>query len=116
MPLQPAAYFIQIISAKSPLAMLKPGCPFCIASKSLIKALADTGIITNFLIVTLGTDFDNETLLEVSSHFGWQSEGYKNYPSKPQVFIDGEYIGGNSEFYQSKWNVGAGMPKLQNPM
>jgi len=32
------------------------------------------------------------------------------------VFTEGELIGGNLEFYKSKWNVGAEMPKLQNPM
>ena len=116
MSLQPAAYFIQKISAKEPLAMFKPGCPYCTATKSLIDVLTETGIITDFSIFTLGTDFTNETLLEVCLHFGWQSEGFQNYPSKPQVFIEGELIGGNLEFYKSKWNVGAEMPKLQNPM
>ena len=116
MSLQPTSYFIQKISAKEPLAMFKPGCPYCTATKTLIEALAETGVVTDFSIFVLDTDFTNQTLLEVSQHFGWQSEGHQIYPSKPQVFIEGELIGGNSEFYKSKWNTGEGMPNMQNPM
>jgi len=116
MPLKPTTYFIQKISANQSLAMFKPGCPYCTATKTLIEALAETGVVTDFSIFILDTDFTNETLLAVSEHFGWQPNGFQNYPSKPQVFIQGELIGGNLEFYKSKWNTGEGMPNMPNPM
>jgi glutaredoxin-related protein len=50
------------------------------------------------------------------SDSGWQPDGSQYVATKPQIFVDGQYIGGNFEFYNSKWNVGENMPNLMNPL
>lgn len=110
----------------------KVGCPFCAASEKLMKQLKEAGILKSFNIYYLDKDFDNDTLLELVNQFGWQPESHQQYPSKPQIFINEagstEYIGGNFEFYKSRWNIGFEngkielngssfeAPKLVNPM
>jgi len=111
-----SSFFIERIAAGYSVAFFKPGCPFCSASAVLIQALIDTKKVDSFEIYTLDTDFTNETVLEVSSHFGWKPDGIQAFPSKPQIFINKQLIGGNREFYASNWNTGEGFPQLQNPM
>jgi glutaredoxin len=88
----------------------KPGCPFCAASEVLFKKLQELKIVGDFKIYQLNTDFDNDLILELVKKFDWQPESHQSYPSKPQIFINEagktEYIGGNFEFYKSRYNLG----------
>ena len=94
----------------------KSNCPFCIASQNLFEHMINSGYLDNYKIYTLNEDFDNQTLTDLVSFYGWQPDGVQGFCSKPQIFVQGQYIGGNFEFYNSKWNVGEGCPKLKNPM
>lgn len=93
----------------------KESCRFCDASKILFEELKKQEIINNFTIRMLDEDFDNETLCQLVMNNGWLADGGQQYPSKPQIFMKGEYIGGNFEFYKSHWNVGQAKPNLKNP-
>jgi glutaredoxin len=94
----------------------KEYCRFCDAAKILFEELKKQAIIDNFVIRVLDVDFDNKTLSLLAQNNGWIPDGGQGYPSKPQIFMKGEYIGGSYEFHKSHWNVGKGMPNLKNPM
>jgi glutaredoxin-like protein len=71
-------------NARKPQAIsiiTKPGCPFCAAAKSM---LADKGMAYEEIV--LGHD---ATLRSVRAITGKETV--------PQVFIDGDYIGGSEE-------------------
>jgi glutaredoxin len=95
---------------------MKNHCPFCHAAQKLVEVMKDQGVIDAYDIFTLDTDFDNDTLGELARNNGWVADGGQNFPSKPQIFFKGQYIGGNFELYKSKWNMGEGKPNLVNPM
>nr|WP_232455204.1 glutaredoxin domain-containing protein [Oceanisphaera avium] len=59
----------------------KPGCPFCVRAKQL---LADKNL--RYQEVVLGKDINSATLKAVSGR-----------STVPQVFIDGQHIGGSEE-------------------
>jgi glutaredoxin-like protein len=63
----------------------RPGCPFCARAKGLLQ---DAGIEYEELV--LNRDYTDRTLRAVA-----------NATSYPQVFIDGEHIGGSDEL--EKW-------------
>jgi len=107
--------FIDEINSGTNVAFFKPGCPFCHAAQELIDILVENKLTAPFTIYNLGVDFDNDTLLDVAHAFNWQPDGIQQYPTKPQIFVEGEFIGGNSEFYTSRWNMGEGMPQQKNP-
>jgi len=86
----------------------KPGCPFCKASEELFRELVEVGAIEEYSVYQLGEDFNNEELTDLVKEFGWKPDGYQEVASKPQIFIEGQYIGGNRELYISKWNIGEG--------
>lgn len=111
----------------------KKDCPFCVASEILMKELVKMGVILDYKVYFLDEDFDNLTLKNLLSTFDWKSESHQNFPSKPQIFLNIEKttycIGGNKEFYNSKWNTGENnsnkikidnkeylTPNLKNPM
>ena len=108
----------------------KVGCPFCQASENLFKQLQTNGIIDTFSMYYLQQDFSDEQLTELVKQFGWEPVAqYQLNCTKPQIFIKGEYIGGNFELHKSKWNVGTDndgkilvndqlkdTPMLKNPM
>jgi glutaredoxin len=104
------------ISQNSWVMFSKNNCPFCTASYKLFDTLVEMGVIDSYSVYILDKDFDNETLGKLALWAGWTPDGGQSYPSKPQIFMKGEYIGGNFEFYKSKWNLGDGMPNLRNPM
>lgn len=107
---------MQEIASTKNVIFYKLNCPFCIAAQKLADALVERNILKDYAIYTLGQDFDNSTLTELVSNNGWQPDGLQYTASKPQIFIQGEYINGNFEFYKSKWNLDEGMPNLKNPM
>jgi glutaredoxin len=107
---------MQEIAKTQNVAFFKSNCPFCTASQKLIEALLESKILDSFDIYTLGQDFDNETLTDLVSSSGWQPDGVQSIASKPQIFVQGQYVGGNFEFYKSKWNIEENMPNLKNPM
>jgi glutaredoxin len=103
----------------------KPGCPFCVAAENFFKKLVELSIIPNYKIYLLGSAFNNQDLTTLVKEYGWQPDGYQEVCTKPQIFVNGEYIGGNRELHLSKWNVGEGntgkirnidAPKMSNPM
>jgi len=113
------------ISKTENVIFYKLNCPFCKAAEELMKELAGLEIIKDYKIYILDKDFDNQTLTDLVIDSGWKPEGIQNFCAKPQIFIQSEYIGGNFEFYKSKWNLGqnqSGMingknsPNRTNPM
>jgi len=74
--LDPASEFPHDVAVFS-----RDGCPFCVRAKGL---LADAGI--EFEELVLNQDYTDQTLRAVSTN-----------TSYPQVFIDGELIGGSDE-------------------
>lgn len=100
-----------IVKTKN-VIFFKPFCPYCIAAQFLLDRLVKDQKIQSYQVIMLGNDFDNDTLLELMQTKDWKPTSRGNYPTKPQIFIEGEYIGGNQEFYHSKWNIGQGMPNL----
>ncbi len=96
--------------------LVKPNCPFCSASYRLFDQLVDSKVISEYSIYSVNYDFSNQQLHNLCTQFGWQPDGDQDFPTKPQIFMKGEYIGGNSEFYRSNWNIGTGKPNLKNPM
>jgi glutaredoxin len=107
---------MQEIAKTQNVAFFKSNCPFCAASQILITTLLESKILDSFEIYMLNTDFDNKTLTDLVINSGWQPDGVQSIATKPQIFLEGQYIGGNFEFYNSKWNVGENMPGLKNPM
>ena len=107
---------MQEIADNNYVIFFKNGCPFCHASVVLFEALKESGKITDYTKYILDTDFENSELGQLARNNGWVADGGQDYPSKPQIFMKGEYIGGNFEFYKSDWNIGEGMPNLKNPM
>ena len=94
----------------------KQGCPFCVTAQKLADTLVEQKVLTEYSIYILGQDFDNQSLTELALASGWKPDGIQSIVPKPQIFIQGQYIGGNYEFYKSEWNVGKNMPNLKNPM
>jgi glutaredoxin len=86
----------------------KPDCEYCAASKDLFDRLIDDEIMDNYSIYYVHRDQDisNMDLKEVVQHFGWEAQDEDAIPSRPQIFIDGQLIGGNEDFYNSRWNLG----------
>jgi glutaredoxin len=107
---------MQEIANTKNVIFFKNGCPFCNASIVLLDELKSAGKIDEYVVYVLDKDFENDNLGQLARNNGWVADGGQDYPSKPQIFMKGEYIGGNFEFYKSKWNVGEGMPNLNNPM
>lgn len=101
---------LQTIATSENVIFYKPNCPFCQACEKLMQALKEKQIISDFAVYYLEKDFDNETLTQMVLKFGWQPESHQLYCAKPQVFMNAsqktEYIGGNFEFYKSRWNLG----------
>lgn len=124
---------LKYITSKENAIFYKPGCPFCAASEVLMKILVEKNIIPDYKVYMLDKDFDNDTLLELVLAYGWKADSHQKYPTKPQIFINSngetDFIGGNFEFYKSKWNRGDNQsgkikiadklidaPMLTNPM
>ncbi len=107
---------MQEIANTKNVIFFKNGCPFCHASIVLLDALKELGKIDDYTICVLDKNFENAKLGQLARNNGWVADGGQDYPSKPQIFVKGEYIGGNFEFYKSDWNIGEGMPNLKNPM
>jgi glutaredoxin len=84
----------------------KLGCPFCKAAEELCKELIEEGVIEEYSVYHLGEDFTNQDLTDLVKEFGWKADGYQEVCTKPQIFMEGQYVGGNREFYLSKWNLG----------
>jgi glutaredoxin len=98
---------MQNIAKTENVIFYKPDCPFCAASDKLFTALVEKGIVDSYSKYYLHTDFDDELLTTLVKDFGWVPSGeFQENCTKPQIFVKGEYIGGNFEFYKSKWNKG----------
>lgn len=106
---------LEIIKIDQNVVFGKSDCPFAQASLVLIQALKDSQIINDFRMLYLDSDFTNSELKEVMGTFGWQPTGYQEFPTKPQIFINGKYVGDNMQFYLSDYNVGQNKPNLKNP-
>jgi glutaredoxin len=94
----------------------KTNCVFCDASKKLMEVLVDKGVVPNYVELIIDKDFTNNQLTSLVKLHGWIPEGEQDFCSKPQIFMKGEYIGGNFEFYNSDWNKGKNSPNLKNQM
>jgi glutaredoxin len=92
----------------------KDNCRFCTSSVALMDILVEQKILDSYFYYELNVDFDNETLLQLVLKNGWQPEDIQSVATKPQIFIQGNYIGGNFDFYKSNWNVGENMPNIKN--
>jgi glutaredoxin len=103
----------KIVQDNQNIIFSKPGCPFCSASYILLDNLVKTGAISKYTKYYNLADYKNEELTELVSSYGWQKESeYQDNCTKPQIFLNGEFIGGNRELYLSKWNKDG----LKNPM
>lgn len=98
------------------IAFIKHHCPFCTASIKLLDELKSNKIIDDYIVKILDEDYTNQDLDKLAKAYDWESDSGQAYPSKPQIWIKGEFIGGNFEFYKSEWNLDKNMPKLANPM
>jgi glutaredoxin 1 len=107
---------MQEIAQSQNVIFSKIGCPFCLAANKLLEKLVEAKVLEGYQTYTLDVDYENETLGDLANLTSWKPDGGQSYPSKPQIFINGNYIGGNFEFYQSIWNIGENMPNLKNPM
>jgi glutaredoxin len=107
---------MQEIANSQNVIFYKPGCPFCEAAQKLAEVLVQQQILNEYVVCVLDQDFDNQTLTQLVSPYGWQPDGQQSIAPKPQIFIGGQYVGGNFEFYKSTWNLGPNMPNLNNPM
>jgi glutaredoxin len=107
---------MQDITKVQNVIFYKPNCPFCVAAQRLLDTLVAANILNEYSVYSLGEDYDNETLAQLALSSGWEPDGVQAFPSKPQIFVQAEYIGGNFELYKSRWNVGEGKPNLKNPM
>ncbi|MEM1312487.1 MAG: glutaredoxin [Patescibacteria group bacterium] len=121
---------LRTIAKEENTIFYKTGCPFCAASEKLFNKLQENGIINSFNIYYLYQDFNDEQLTELVTEYGWESTSqYQLNCTKPQIFIKGDYVGGNFELHKSKWNIGdtgSGLllvngeekntPMLKNPM
>jgi glutaredoxin-related protein len=105
---------MQEIAKTQNVIFFKKNCPICNASIILFDRLVKDKIIEIYSVFVLDVDFRNSTLGELAFSSGWSATGGEAYPSKPQIYIEGEYIGGNWELYRSKWNTSG--PNLKNPM
>jgi glutaredoxin len=103
---------LQTISQMENVIFYKPNCPFCFATRVLFDRLVKDKVLESYSVYIIDTDFDNPTFAEFIQTKGWSPTAASPYPSKPQIFIKGEYIAGNADFYNSKWNKGNGMPNL----
>lgn len=92
--------------ADSNVMFFKSGCPFCEAAETLAKELVSREIISSYKVLLLDQDFSNQDLTDLVREFGWEPLYNQEFCTKPQIFILGQYIGGNREFYQSRWNTG----------
>lgn len=97
---------MQIIAENENVIFYKPGCPFCVAAEKLIKELVELKIISDYKVYFLGIDFDNRNLTDLVKEHGWKTDAVQEFCTKPQIFFKNEYIGGNFEFYKSRWNLG----------
>jgi glutaredoxin len=107
---------MQEIAKTKNVIFYKDNCPFCHASIKLLEELKKTAMIDDYLVLTLDEDYSNEALGELARSQNWESDSGQLYPSKPQIFLGGKWIGGNYELYNSNWNIGSGMPNLKNPL
>jgi glutaredoxin len=107
---------IQEMANSKYVIFAKESCRFCDAAENLFEEIKKQKIISEFTVYILNKDFDSETLTQLVKNNGWEPDGGQTFPTKPQIFMKGEYIGGNFEFYKSHWNVGEGKPNLKNPM
>ncbi len=101
---------LQELAGKENLILFKQGCPYCKASEELLEKLVEEKVLDGYTVKYLGEDFDNETLLELVTEYGFVPSYEGQHPSKPQIFINEagstEYFGGNDKFYESRWNLG----------
>ena len=81
----------QAEAPKNVTVFTREGCPFCVRAKGL---LADAGLDYDELV--LGRDFREVTIRAISGQ-----------TTVPQVFIDGERIGGSDELERYLKNAGA---------
>lgn len=114
-----------IKNEKEAVIFYKPGCPFCAAAEKLLNELTANGIIEGYSTIYVEDDISNPELKEIVTEFGWSPDSHQQFPTKPQIFVRSEYVGGNSEFYKSKWNLAEELeidgeklktPNLKNPM
>jgi glutaredoxin len=105
---------MQEIAKTQNVIFFKKQCPFCDAAIVLLDRLVKDKMLESYSVYILDVDFKNKTLGELAISTGWEASGGESYPSKPQIYLNGEYIGGNWELYKSKWNTKG--PNLKNPM
>jgi glutaredoxin len=104
---------VEIVKNEKNVMFSKPGCPFCSASYKLLDHLVETGVIEGYSKYYNTGDYTNEELTELVTEYGWEKESeYQNNCTKPQIFLEGEFVGGNHELYLSKWNK----ENFKNPM
>ena len=101
---------MQAIAKSQNVIFYKPGCPYCAATEELFRELKELGAIDSYEVYYVGRDFDNQTLKNLCTGFGWSDQTVSGFPTKPQIFMnteDGtEYFAGNAAFNQSSWNLG----------
>jgi glutaredoxin len=114
-----------LVSEHKNVLFYKEGCPFCIAAQSLFDTLVEKEILSGYNVYYLDKDFTNEELTDLVKTHGWTPGPHQEFCTKPQIFVEEKLIGGNREFYKSKYNQGEEetgqingkeAPKLTNPM
>lgn len=88
------------------ILFVKESCAFCSTTKKLASKLEETKILKPFEIFTLDIDFSLVELKNLLKNYGWKPTDSSDLVSLPQIYIQGEYIGGNNDFYKSKYNEG----------
>jgi len=88
------------------ILFVKESCTYCSATKKLASKLEAAGIVEPFQIFTLHEDFEQAEITDLLKNYGWEPKDTNDLVALPQVYIQGEYIGSNNKFYDSKYNLG----------
>jgi glutaredoxin-related protein len=97
---------LRIIAKQNYTLFFKYGCKYSKAAMELLQKLKETGVIDSFELLILGDHYDEKGITTLCEDYGIHPSGYNTKVTIPQVFMKGEYIGGNDKFYGSRWNTG----------
>ncbi len=89
----------QLVEQNQNILFIKVGCPYCARALSHADYLVEQGVITSYATRTVGQDFENPELAELVNKNGGELIS-SDRASKPQVFMQGKYIGDSQDFSQ----------------
>lgn len=88
----------ELIRKEENVLFVKEGCPYCTKALARADELKRQGVIKDYLVQTLNKDFNDETLGKLVQDFGGQKHVHWGKATKPQIFMNGEYVGDSMAF------------------